>query len=376
MPRLTVTAPPSTSTAVQFVFSVPLDLMNAMYFTSLVPNMAGAEGWPVKVREQMTPDLLAELDFLYNYPAGDPAIVGTLQDFLFAHPAVWDDVESLVRFVRNTPAGTGSSEAHPGIQGLIYEATFRYLDETEVAPYRNMPQREAIEARMRSLGDRDAGSIMAQYDRPEELRERIARLIERFYEEHYRDELPRRRPALERSITAHAGATKEEAFAVIRKLTGRPSLCVEDEEVCPGPYAALIFCPSVDVGPYLSCADIGGPRPVHGMFYPCEAAFTDGPGYGSEETVRMARLYKALGDEQRLRILQMLHGREMYAQEIVDRMDVHQSVISRHLSFLRAVGLVRVRKHNNMKFFSLNPGVAGDLGRTLDLFANAVEREA
>jgi DNA-binding transcriptional ArsR family regulator len=361
---------------VQFVFSVPLDLMNAMYFTSLVPDMAGAEGWPVRVREQMAPDLLAELDFLYNYPAGDPAIVGTLQDFLFAHPAVWDDVASLVEFVRNTPVGLGEPKVHPGIQGLIYEATFRYLDQADTMPYKNMPPREAVEARMRALDDRDADAIMAHFDRPEELRERIARLIERFYEEHYREELPRRRPALERSITAHTGATREEAFAVIRKLTGRPSLCVEDEDICPGPYSALIFCPSVDVGPYLSCADIGGPQPVHGLFYPCEAAFTGNSSPDAEETTRMARVYKALGDEQRLRILHLLQHREMYAQEIVDRMDVHQSVISRHLSFLRAVGLVQVRKHNNMKFFSLNPAITGELGKTLDLFAGAVLREA
>lgn len=79
---------------------------------------------------------------------------------------------------------------------------------------------------------------------------------------------------------------------------------------------------------------------------------------------------------QRLRILHMLQGREMYAREIVDRMSLHQSVVSRHLSFLRAVGLVTIRKHNNMKFFSLNPEITEQLSKTLDLFAGAVNREA
>ena len=82
----------------------------------------------------------------------------------------------------------------------------------------------------------------------------------------------------------------------------------------------------------------------------------------------MARLYKALGDEQRLRILRMLRDREMYAQEIVERTGLHQSVVSRHLQFMRAVGLLQSRKQNNMKFFSLNPTARDMLSGTLALF--------
>jgi DNA-binding transcriptional ArsR family regulator len=64
----------------------------------------------------------------------------------------------------------------------------------------------------------------------------------------------------------------------------------------------------------------------------------------------------------------------MYAQEIVDATEIHQSVVSRHLSFMKAVGLVNVRRQNNMKFYSLNPEAREMLGATLALFEPALSR--
>ncbi len=366
MPRLTAVEVPNKKTrAVEFVFSVSMDMMQAMYFTSLVETSEGVEGWPVAVRGRMAPDLLEELDFLFNYPAGDPGLGGTLADLIFINPQAWGSIESLVSFVREMPDGHEDSEANPGIQGLIFQTMFKYLNEVDTRPFEGLPPRDAIEARLRSLDDRDADLGMTLYDRPGQLRERLARLIERFYEEHYREELPNRRPALEASVAAHRDSTREEAIEVVRRVTGRPNICIED--YCAGPYDRLIFTPSLDMGPYTSCADFQDPA-VHGLVYPCEPQFLGRAEAEAEETTRMARIYKALGDEQRLRILGMLKDEELYAQEIVDRLDLHQSVVSRHLSFLKAVGLLKFRKQNNMKYYSLNPEIAPLLGGTIDLF--------
>src|SRR3990172_5738905 len=111
MPRLT--AATETATKIQFLLSAPMDLMNSMYFTALAGDIEGIDGWPEHVRREMAPDLLAELDFLYNYPAGDPGIVGTLTDNLFTHPELWPDIASLAPYVRGLPAGEA------GIQGII-----------------------------------------------------------------------------------------------------------------------------------------------------------------------------------------------------------------------------------------------------------------
>jgi len=364
MPRLAPAVEELKTPSVEFVTSVPQDMMNAMYFTSLVIQNEGVEGWPVQLRKEMAAELLAELDFLYGYPAGDPGIMGTLGDNLFTHPEAWRDLESLVRYVEGMPDGIGELDGAPGIQGLIYQTTFRYPDEVDPEVYGQLPHREAIEQRIGSFDDRDVDAIMPYYDRPAELRARMVVLIRRFYAEHYEKEMPNRMAALERSVAVHNAEAMTDAEAVGRMVTGRPKSCLEIG--CAGPYERHIFVPSMDMGVYNSCAIVAD---VHGMFYPLEPEFM-GIQVNVEET-RLARIYKAMADEQRLRILRLLRGREMYAQEIVEATGIHQSVVSRHLSFMKAVGLVNARRQNNMKFFSVNPGIRDELAGALDLLAPA-----
>lgn len=363
MPRLTPTATVEAP-AIRFVASPSLDMMNAMYFTSSVKILEGVEGWPVEVRYEMTPELLGELDFLSNYPAGDPGIFGILTDNLFTHPEAWRDVDALVAYVESMTDGIGELDGAPGIQGLVYQSMFRYPEDVDRAEYESLPHREAIERRLRTFDDRDADAIMRQYDRPEELRERMVRLIRRFYEEHYKQELPHRMPALERSVARHRGEPSTDVEALARRLTGRHKSCLEAG--CAGQYERHVFAPSMDMGAYNSCAVVEN---VHGLFYPVEPEFM-GIEVDVEET-RLARIYRALSDEQRLRILRLLRNREMYAQEIVEATGLHQSVVSRHLSFMKAVGLLIARRQNNMKFYSLNPAAKEMLTGTLALFEPA-----
>jgi DNA-binding transcriptional ArsR family regulator len=334
-------------------------MLNAMYFTSLVIQNEGVEGWPVEVRKEMAPDHLAELDFLFTYPAGDPGIMGTLSDDLWVQPEARRDVDSLIAYVQSMPDGIGEIDVAPGIQGLIYETVFRYPDDVDRAYYASLPHRQAIEERVRSLGDRDVEVAMRYYDRPAELRARMVLLISRFFEEHYEKEMPKRLPALERGATAHRQEATGDPVALARRLTGRGTTCLDGH--CVGPFDRLLFSPSMDMGVYNSCAEVGS---VHGLFYPLEPEFMDLPTDVTE--TRRARVFKALADEQRLQILRLLRGREMYAQEIIEATGIHQSVVSRHLSFMKAVGLLNARRQNNMKYFSINPAVRDDLARALD----------
>jgi DNA-binding transcriptional ArsR family regulator len=367
MPRLTATEAKPTE-KIRVLFSESLDLLNAMYFTHFALEYEGVEGWPIEVRREMAPDFLEEFDAINEYPAGDPGLVAILNEIVFARPETWRSVDALVRFVRSMPDGEGTSEIDPGIQGLIYQAIFKYPDPAQTAQYMEMPHREAIKARIQDLGDRDAEAIMALYDRPGELRERMARVIERFYAEHYKAELPNRRAALERSAAAHQQMTEAEAPDLIRRVSGRSDVCFENG-VCGGPFEQLLFVPSIDMGPYMSCMVVNTPRRIHAMYYPCEPRFFSDVSEDADQTVQMARIHKALSDEQRLRILGILQEREMYSQEIVERTGLHQSVVSRHLSFLKAVGLVKARKEANMKYFSINTEIRDRLNSTLELFA-------
>jgi DNA-binding transcriptional ArsR family regulator len=336
--------------------------MNAMYFTHLARDVEGIEGWPKQVREEMDKQLLQELDFLFSFPISQPGALGALADRLFACPETWQSVDALVRFVRRWPTGIGEWPEHLGIQGLAL-----YSIRPPNAPEPQQVESEAgARETLRRILEAEGCEVepaLEVYDRPEELRERMARLIERFYDEHYRQDLPRRLPCMERSVTANRDIRETDVIALMRRLTGRPEEGCEDE-ILRDVFDRFIFVPSLDMGPYNSCGATGR---IHGLYYSCEAqSIEEGPQ--EEEMRRLARLHKALGDEQRLRILALLREREMYAQEIVERVRLHQSVVSRHLTFMKAVGLLSERRQNNMKFYTINPDIREELGKTLDLF--------
>ena len=74
---------------------------------------------------------------------------------------------------------------------------------------------------------------------------------------------------------------------------------------------------------------------------------------------------RALGDQNRLHILELLAEGELYAQEIVGRLGIAQSAVSRHLSLLERAGLVKVRPRGGMKYYAVDEtrlrAVAGSL---------------
>jgi DNA-binding transcriptional ArsR family regulator len=332
-----------------------------MYFTHLAESHEGVEGWPAQLRHEMRPELLAELDFLFSFP-GDPGVMGGVNDSLFAHPEAWPDLEALLRYVRELPPGVGKLPHQPGIQGMVLYA-LRWLGgkhqiELELGPEPRQTLAQAV-----ADAGLDTDAVLALYDRPEEIRERILALIQRFHDEHYRQDLPRRLPCLERSVATHRDQPVGDVDELLQSLAGRPVSCLKDS---PGVYTQHIFAPSLDMGPWMSCADT---PPLHGVYYPCEARFIGPDAEEGEGIQRLALIHKALSDEQRLRILRLLRGGELYAQQVVERTGLHQSVVSRHLGFMKVVGLVLARRQDNMKFYSLNPAMQDELAKTLDIFA-------
>ena len=151
----------TTATRVEFVASVPLDLVNAMYFTYLADSHEGVEGWPAQLRRDMRPELRAELDFLFGFP-GDPGVMGAVNDSLFAHRETWTDLEALLRYVRELPAGVGELPHRPGIQGLALY-TLRWLGgkhqvQLELGPEPRETLAQAV-ARRRPQRGRGSGAV-------------------------------------------------------------------------------------------------------------------------------------------------------------------------------------------------------------------------
>ena len=69
-----------------------------------------------------------------------------------------------------------------------------------------------------------------------------------------------------------------------------------------------------------------------------------------------ARLFKALSDETRLRILALLGNGELCVCDLMAILDLPQSTVSRHLSYLRNAGLVDDRRRGVWMFYRLAAG--------------------
>ena len=68
-----------------------------------------------------------------------------------------------------------------------------------------------------------------------------------------------------------------------------------------------------------------------------------------------SRVFRALGDRTRLRILALLRGGEVCVGDLVATLRVPQPTASRHLAYLRRAGLVLVREQGLRRYYRLAP---------------------
>ena len=66
-------------------------------------------------------------------------------------------------------------------------------------------------------------------------------------------------------------------------------------------------------------------------------------------------IFETLADPTRRRIVEVLRGGEQAVNDIVERVEIHQSGVSRHLRILSEAGFVRVRPDGPKRLYSLRP---------------------
>jgi DNA-binding transcriptional ArsR family regulator len=67
----------------------------------------------------------------------------------------------------------------------------------------------------------------------------------------------------------------------------------------------------------------------------------------------METVYEALADPNRRHILDLLRERPRLVGELTERLEISQPGVSKHLRLLREVGLVRVRKDAQRRWYEL-----------------------
>ena len=68
-----------------------------------------------------------------------------------------------------------------------------------------------------------------------------------------------------------------------------------------------------------------------------------------------SEIFQVLADPVRLRIVETLREGEQAVKDLVDKVEIHQSGVSRHLRILHEAGFLNVRPEGQKRFYSLRP---------------------
>lgn len=327
--------------------SVPLDLTSAISLMVRATDEQRFDSWLVGSRKRLDPDVRHDLETLLGFS-------GRLLYYV---------EELLMSFDPFRPDQLDAS----------FEEYLAHLDQMPVESYQKMAL-QCLRRVHEDLGaprpvppidDRDAwrefvqpGITRANLDEvvdlllaPEQLKARTVRLIDRFWRECYGPEHERALPDLRNAVRQASGRTYPSVESAFTDLSGHR--LPEEVRAALNHVERVTFCPSFHLGEF-----------VQFILYPPELILyfnIQGSADDSARRTEPATLpedllpgLRALSDGTRLRIIGMLREQEMYAQEIVGRLGISQSAVSRHLSVLESAGIVEVRPDCGMKYYAIN----------------------
>ncbi len=133
----------------------------------------------------------------------------------------------------------------------------------------------------------------------------------------------------------------------------------EREPECP----RVLLLPQLAARPWLLLCQHRATRVI---CYPAEAA-----GGAHEVRDRLLRLGRALGDEQRLRILTVLAAGDRGLEALAAELGLARSTVHHHLTLLRAAGLVGLRGNARRYLYALRREAAGEGSALLATFLAA-----
>ncbi len=318
----------------EFVVSPAVELLHAMDLVALADEWgAGFADWVYATRAALTEKEYADL------AACNAAVSWSgLLARLYPDGQLAQSCEDLIRAVRALDAAAFGSLA---------------------AEDSSSEERRAVPRRAAQL----RGS-------PAKLKETYVRTAEAFLEKHLRPRWG------EDSVLLHDEAERRRErvwpatlSAWIETLTGRG--------VSPDPQfgaaARLVAIPTRLLGPYVTLSLLDTDPTTLLLLYGAdrESERSAAPGAAGS---RAAAGFKALGDETRLRILELAAEREMYAHEIGGHFShVGQPAISRHLRYLAGLGLLTTRNAEAKTYYALNRASMRTLAAALEELASVKE---
>jgi len=355
-----------------YVVSLPLDLVSVMSLLYRAVPGGGLDPWLVTTRKSFPDELRADLDLLHGfsgrllYYMEEPVMrFGPLRP-----NRIQAGINDLMSFLRALPAAE-----YLDMVANSLERVHRDLGTGLVTPGWGDERAWRIYVEP-ALTTACADEVMSLLAKPETLKARTIGLIQGIWEAGYADEYARRLPELSEAAALATGTAGFGFALAFVELTGNrmPSTMitganeVECVTYCPtshlGSFISYTLYPP-DLIVYFSAPDfIERVRPRSASNGHAGAVETD-ITESALDAAELLEALRALGDPNRLRVIDLLSGGELYAQEIVGRLGIAQSAVSRHLALLERAGLVRVRPRGGMKYYAVDPARLTALGDAL-----------
>jgi DNA-binding transcriptional ArsR family regulator len=337
--------PPVT---IEWRTSLGLDLLSTASLVTIVHDFEGLGSWLLEAYSALPSRLRRDLDLclrLTNYPQ---TVIETIAaEVLDPNRSGHNDADAFFSDLGALDAATCSRM----VEQILVKSIARREIEIDVQPAALFSDLEVLEDVIRRLESpvdpQEAAHLLSA---PSEWRDLVISALQRFWERVYRAQWEQTRDQLVRNVEQHRRQSYPADFgATFQIVTGRQI----PDRVRPrlADIEHVRFVPSLYLGPYVSFLFNG---PTATIFYNGQTTPVTDPA----ESPPIDDLYHpltALADKTRLAIVAMLNGRELYAQEIVDRLGISQSAVSRHLQLMVDMKVLNVRRGDRgAKFYSIN----------------------
>ena len=348
---------------VRTALSIPLDMMSMMSLLYRAVPGSGLDPWLIGVRRALPWQLQEDLDLLHGFSG---RLLYYMEEPVMAFEPLREDrvdasIEDLLTFLEGQ-----SGEQFRELAIRAIDRAHRDLGTELVAPAANdeTEWRRYLEPVLTTADSNDVVEMMLN---PEHLKTRTLRLISGVWNEFYREEYSSREDILrEAELAARSAASKGFGMA-FAELTGNrlPATLAAALNAA----SSVTFIPSGHLGDFVSYISY---PPELVIFFSAQAMTGNSirrAENGEQDEILpdefvavgqpmptndLMESLRALSDGNRMRIIDLLSTGELYAQEIVGRLGIAQSAVSRHLSQLERAGIVRVEPRRGLKYYVLD----------------------
>ncbi|HSK96788.1 MAG TPA: DUF5937 family protein [Euzebyales bacterium] len=316
--------------------------------------------WARRCRD-LPADLVAEIRALAG--AFDGCVSGIFEVGLSGDSPTFDDELTAFLSLDDDLFAYGLSRALGGTGPWTDDALARVHDATYC---------DAVIATSGAVDESRAALARQTFDDPAAVRNRLARMLERYWDAAFRDEWERLLPRIEAEVTdgARALVTRGVPGLVAELLPeGRwvqsvSSIVVDKAHDCRcdvGGRGGLQFVPTVYGWPRV-LIEVDEPWPVLVIFPLRDMRQPEVPHASDHE---VAEGLRALGDETRLQITRMVAEQPRSTKELAALLRLSDSAVSRHLKILDAAGVVTGQRDGYFVLYRLRPERIGQLGGAL-----------